>query len=140
MTEIEKFERKSAEAEPSSLNRTHLTCSNSRAFVWDGTPFAWPLDSRDLNGTEERMEVHNLESWIKIWLKFKPKTSFCETLGILDDDRATMRQKLQEKQTQISFNSSEAFQPIVQLVTKSLREERTMSMRQTMREIISRNM
>ena len=75
-TEVEEFERKSAEVEPSLL-----TCSNPLAFVWEDTPFAWPLDSRDLNGMEERMEVRNLESGLTIWLKFKSKTSFCETLG-----------------------------------------------------------
>ena len=58
-------------------------------------------------------------------------------MSILDDDHATVRQKLQAKKTQIALNSSEAFQRIV-LVTKPLRKDRTMSMRQNMREVISR--
>ena len=61
-------------------------------------------------------------------------------MSILDDDHATVRQKLQAKKTQIALNSSEAFQWIVPLVTKPLRKNQTMSMRQTMREIISRNL
>ena len=61
-------------------------------------------------------------------------------MSILDDDHATVRQKLQAKKTQIAFNSSEAFLRIVPLVTKPLRKDQTMSKRQTMREIISRNM
>ena len=52
----------------------------------------------------------------------------------------TVTQKLQAKKTQIALNSSEAFQRIVPLVTKPLRKDQIMSMRQTMREIISRNM
>ena len=60
-------------------------------------------------------------------------------MSILDDDHETVRQKLQAKKTEIALNSSEAFQRIVPLVTKSLRKDQTMSMRQTMREIISRN-
>ena len=61
-------------------------------------------------------------------------------MSILDDDHATVRQKLQAKKTQIALNSSEAFLRNVLLVTKPLRTDQTMSMRQTMREIISRNM
>ena len=60
-------------------------------------------------------------------------------MSILDDDRATVRQKLQGKKIQIDLISSEAFQWIVPLVTKPLRKDQTMSMRQTMRKIISRN-
>ena len=51
-----------------------------------------------------------------------------------------MRQKLQAKKTQIALNSSEAFQRILPLVTKPLRKVQTLSMTQTMRKIISRNM
>ena len=58
----------------------------------------------------------------------------------LDDDHATERQKLQAKKTQIALKSSEAFQRIVPLVTKPLRKRQIMSMKQTMRERISRNM
>ena len=58
----------------------------------------------------------------------------------LEDDRATVRQKLQAKKTQIALNASDAFQRIVPLVTKPLRKDEIMSMRQTMRERISRNM
>ena len=61
-------------------------------------------------------------------------------MSILDDDHATVRQKLQAKKTQIALKSSEAFQRIVPLVTKSLRKDQTMSMKQTMRKIISGNM
>ena len=61
-------------------------------------------------------------------------------MSTLGDDNATVRQKLQAKKTQIALNSSEAFQRIVPLVTKPLRKDQTMSMRQNMREIISRNM
>ena len=61
-------------------------------------------------------------------------------MSILDKDHANMRQKLQANKTQIALNSSEAFQRIVPLVTKPLRKDQTMSMRQTMREILSRNM
>ena len=61
-------------------------------------------------------------------------------MSILDDDHATARQKLQAKKTQIALNSSEAFKRIVPLVTKPLRKDQTMSMRQTIRERISRNM
>ena len=61
-------------------------------------------------------------------------------MSILDDDHATVRQKIQAKKTQIALNSSDAFQRIVPLVTKPLRKDQTMSMRQTMREIISRTM
>ena len=57
----------------------------------------------------------------------------------LDDYHATVQQKLQAKKTQIASNSSEAFERIVPLVTKPLRKDQTMSMTQTMREIISRN-
>ena len=60
-------------------------------------------------------------------------------MSILDDDHATVRQKLRAKKTQIPLNSSEAFQRIVPLVTKPLRKDQTMSMRQTVREIICRN-
>ena len=60
-------------------------------------------------------------------------------MSILDDDHATVLQKLQAKKTQIALNSSEAFQRIVPLVTKPLRKDQTMSMRQIMRKIISRN-
>ena len=60
-------------------------------------------------------------------------------MSILDEDHATVRQKLHAKKTQIVLNSSEAFQRIVPLVTKPLRKDQTISMRQTMREIISRN-
>ena len=59
-------------------------------------------------------------------------------MSILDDDHATVRQKLQAKETQIALKSSEAFQRIVALVSKLLRKDQTMSMRQNMREIISR--
>ena len=61
-------------------------------------------------------------------------------MSTLDDDNAIARQKLQAKKTQIALNSSEAFQRIVPLVTKPLRKDQTMSMRQNMREIISRTM
>ena len=61
-------------------------------------------------------------------------------MSILDDDHATVRQKLQAKKTRIALNPSEAFQRIVLLVTKPLAKDQIMSMRQTMREIISRNM
>ena len=61
-------------------------------------------------------------------------------MSILDDDHATVRQKLQAKKAQIALNPSEAFQRIVPLVTKPLQKDQTMSMRQTMREIISRTM
>ena len=56
----------------------------------------------------------------------------------LDDNHATVRHKLQPNKTQIALNSSEAFQRIVPLVTKPLRKDQTMSMRQTMQERISR--
>ena len=61
-------------------------------------------------------------------------------MSILNDDHATARQKLIAKKTQIALNSSDSFQRIVPLVTKPLRKDQTMSMRQTMRKIISRNM
>ena len=61
-------------------------------------------------------------------------------MSTLDDDNATVRQKLQAKKTQIALNSSETFQRIIPLVTKPLRKDHTMSMRQNMREIISRSM
>ena len=61
-------------------------------------------------------------------------------MSIMDNDHANMRQKLQANKTQMALNSSEAFQRIVPLVTKPLRKDQTMSMRQTMPEIISRNM
>ena len=61
-------------------------------------------------------------------------------MSILDDDHATMRQKLQAKKAQIALNFSEAFQRIVPLVTKPLRKDETMWMKQTMRERISNNM
>ena len=57
--------------------------------------------------------------------------------SILDDDHATVRQKFLAKKTQIALNSSESFQRIVPLVTKPLRKDQTMSMRQNIREIIS---
>ena len=60
--------------------------------------------------------------------------------SILNDDHATGQQKLQAKKTQIALNSSEACQQIVPLVTKPLRKDQTMSMRQNKRVIISRNM
>ena len=66
--------------------------------------------------------------------------AFAGLMSTLDDDNAPVRLKLQAKKTQIALNSSEAFQPIVPLVTKPLRKDQTMSMRQNMREIISRNM
>ena len=59
---------------------------------------------------------------------------------ILDDDHATMRQKLQAKKTQIALNSSEAFLRILPLVTKPQTKDQIMSMKQTMWERISRNM
>ena len=61
-------------------------------------------------------------------------------MSTLKDDNATARQKLQAKKTQIALHSSEAFQRIVPLVTKPLRKDQTMSMRQNLREIISRTM
>ena len=61
-------------------------------------------------------------------------------MSILNDDHATVRQKLQAKKTQVALNSSGAFQRIVLLVTKPLRKDQTMSIRQTMRERMSRNM
>ena len=61
-------------------------------------------------------------------------------MSILDDDHATVRQKLQAKKIQIALNSSETFQRIVPLVTKPLRKDQTMSMKQTMRERSSGNM
>ena len=60
-------------------------------------------------------------------------------MSILDDDPATVRQKLQAKKTQIALNSSEAFQRIVPRVTKPLRKDQNVLMRQTMRERISGN-
>ena len=59
-------------------------------------------------------------------------------MSTLDDDNATARQKLQAKKTQIALNSSKAFRRIVPLATKTLRKDETMSMRQNMRQIISR--
>ena len=61
-------------------------------------------------------------------------------MSTLDDDNATARQKLQAKKTQIALNFSEAFQRIVPLVTKPLRKDQTMLMRQNIREVISRSM
>ena len=61
-------------------------------------------------------------------------------MSTLDDDNATARRKLHAKKNQIALNSSEAFQRIVPLVTKPLRKDQTMSMRQNLREIISRTM
>ena len=61
-------------------------------------------------------------------------------MSIPDDDHATVRQKLQAQKTQIALKSSEAFQRIVPLVTKPLRKDQTMWMRQNMRKTISRNM
>ena len=57
-----------------------------------------------------------------------------------DDDNATAQQRLQAKKTQIALKFSDAFQRIVTLVTKPLRKDQTMSMRQNMREIVSRTM
>ena len=61
-------------------------------------------------------------------------------MSILDDDHATEQQKLQAKKTQIALNTAEAFQRIVALATKPLTEDQIMSMKQIMRERISRNM
>ena len=61
-------------------------------------------------------------------------------MSTLDDDNETARQKLQAKKTQIALNASEAFQRIVPLVTKPLRKDQTMSMRQSMGDVIIRNM
>ena len=61
-------------------------------------------------------------------------------MSILDNGHATVRQKLQARKTQIALNPSDAFQRIVPLVTKPLRKDQIMSMKQTMREKISRNM
>ena len=61
-------------------------------------------------------------------------------MSILDDDHATVRQKLQAKKTQIALNSSEAFLRIAPLVTKPLGKDQIMLMKQTMREINSINM
>ena len=61
-------------------------------------------------------------------------------MSTLEDGHATVRQKLQAKKTQIALHSSGAFQRIVLLVTKPLRKDQTMSIRQTMRERMSRNM
>ena len=62
-------------------------------------------------------------------------------MSILDDDHATTgRRKLQPKKTEIALNSLKAFLRIVSLVTKPLRKDQIMSMKQTMRERISRNM
>ena len=76
--------------------------------------------------------------------KYSLSTTRCaiarRLISILDDDHATVRQKLQAKKTQIALKSSEAFQRIVPPVTKSLRKDQTMSMKQTMRKIISGNM
>ena len=60
-------------------------------------------------------------------------------MSILEEDHATVRQRLQAKKIQIALNSSDAFHQIVPLVTKPLRKDQTMSMWQTIREIISRN-
>ena len=57
-----------------------------------------------------------------------------------DDDHAIVRQKLQEKKTQISLNSSEVFRLIVIPVTKLLIKNQIMSMTETIRERFSRNM
>ena len=71
-------------------------------------------------------------------LGIRPRTLADAIVGrlmtILDDDHATVRQKLQAKKTQIALNSSEAFQWIVRLVTKPLRKDQIISMKQTMRE------
>ena len=65
--------------------------------------------------------------------------AFVERLmSILDDNHATVQQKLHAKKTQAVF--SQAFQRIVPLVTKPVTEDQAMSIRKTMREIISRNM
>ena len=61
-------------------------------------------------------------------------------MSILDDDHATERQKLQAKKTQTAVNTSEAFQRIVTLVTNPLTIDQILSMEQSMRERISRNM
>ena len=56
--------------------------------------------------------------------------AFAERLmSILDDDYATVRQKLQARKTQIALNASEASQRIVPLVTKPLRTDQTLSMK-----------
>ena len=54
-------------------------------------------------------------------------------MSILDDHHATVQQKLQARNTQIALR-------IVQLVTKPLTKDPIMSVKQTMQEIISRNM
>ena len=61
-------------------------------------------------------------------------------MRILEDDHATVRQKLQAMKTQIALSSPEAFQPIVPLVTKPMRKYQIMSMKQTVPERISNNM
>ena len=61
-------------------------------------------------------------------------------MSILSGDHRTERQKLEAKKTQTALNTSEAFQRIVQLVTKPLTKDQIMSMKQTVRERISRNM
>ena len=45
-------------------------------------------------------------------------------MSILDDDHATVLQKLHAKKTQIALSSSEEFQRIVPLVTKLLEKIR----------------
>ena len=60
-------------------------------------------------------------------------------IEILDDDHATGRQKVQARKTKIALNSSEALQRIIPLVTKPMRKDQIMSMKQTMRERLSRN-
>ena len=44
-------------------------------------------------------------------------------MSTLDDDHATERQKLQAKTTQIAFNTSEAFQRIVPMVSTPLTKD-----------------
>ena len=61
-------------------------------------------------------------------------------MSIPDDDHATVLQKLQAKKTQTALNSSEAFQRMVPLVTEPRRKEQIMTIMQTMRKIIIRNM
>ena len=60
--------------------------------------------------------------------------------SLLDDNHTTERQMLQEKKTQTALNISEVLWRIVPFVTKSLTKDQIKSMKQTMREKISRNM
>ena len=119
----------------------------SRSTVLDSPP---PEFSSALGGPQSgflRMETQykNTTKTISIHtLSIRQRTlanAFAGRLmSTLDDDNATARQKLQAKKTQIALNSSEAFQRIVPLVTKPLRKDQTMSMRQNIREVISRTM